>query len=75
MHIQQQVRESVVMTREEAEEQISKILKQLEIDTHCLIRQVDINDVDVTKYGDTFQQIQRYVSIKIDPMPGSNWGQ
>jgi len=62
------------MTREEAEERISKILKQLEIDTHCSIRCVDINDVDVTTWGDPFPQIQRYVSIKLNPIPGSNWG-
>ena len=65
----------MVMTREEAEERISKILKQLEIDTHCLIKKVDINDVYVTAFDDQFKQTHRYVSVKFHPEPGTQWGE
>jgi hypothetical protein len=62
---------SVIRT---AEREIAAILARLELETTSLVRAVEIRDVEVTGMMDDRRQLQRQVLIKLDPIPGSNWG-
>jgi hypothetical protein len=62
---------SVIRT---AEREIAAILARLERETTSLVRAVEIRDVEVTGMMDDRRQLQRQVLIKLDPIPGSNWG-
>jgi hypothetical protein len=56
-----------------SERAIALILKELEQASGALVESVDIVDVDVTTISDTRQILDRRVSIKLKPVPGTNW--
>lgn len=61
------------MTQQEAEQQIAAILQRLEVHTRCLVKAVEIEDLEITSLGDTQRQLERSVHIKLDPQPGTRW--
>lgn len=55
----------------EASQRIALILAELERETGQLVRAVDIENIDITRFDDYRPQWKRVVQIKLDPIPGS----
>lgn len=61
------------MTHKEAQQKISEILKQLEIDQKCYIKSIYIEDIETTQINDNFPVFLRKIIIDSKYIPGENW--
>jgi hypothetical protein len=56
-----------------AERQIAQILATLETQTDSIVKELSIQDMEITAFGDSRRQMQRRVVIELEKTPGSNW--
>lgn len=57
----------------EAEQEISKVLAKLEVETGMVLDRLDVRDTEVTTYGDPRPQWLRHVAIEMKRLPGTRW--
>lgn len=57
----------------EAEAKISEILRQLEIDSDCVVESIGCSAIDVTVLGDDRPRFKMKVEIELQRKPGRNW--
>lgn len=56
-----------------AEQEIAKVLQDLEADTGCLVENLEIIDVDATRLDDERQRIVKTVRIHLFQLPDHEW--
>lgn len=59
--------------QEVAELAIAAILRDLEVETQCVVERICIEQIDITSLRDDRQQLQRRVDITLRPQPGTRW--
>lgn len=64
---------SVMSRVEEAQAEISAVLAKLEADTKQIVREITIQNIDVTTIGDKEIRRMRSVRIFMERIPGSQW--
>lgn len=58
-----------------AERQIAVILSQLERETGSVVRAIEVTDIEVTKIDSVRREMERRISIDLERLPGTHWGQ
>lgn len=56
-----------------AEQEINRILHQLEVDTGQIVDSIGLSDIDVTTIDDDRPQWLRCVRIELKRLPGTRW--
>lgn len=62
-----------VMTREQAESEIAKILQALETSSGSVVRSIDIKSIDITQVSDEGKRLMTQVVIELERLPGREW--
>lgn len=57
----------------EAQKAIARILAKLEADTGSVVREIKLQDIDVTAIGDDRKKLQRCVLLDMERLPGTRW--
>jgi len=57
----------------EAEQKIAAILRQLEVDTDCIVESIGCSMIDVTTFKDDRTQLKMKVDIELQRQPGRSW--
>ncbi len=57
----------------DAEREIEAILKRLELATGSVVRDVTLDDLEITQISDDRKKILRHVVIKMERLPGTEW--
>jgi hypothetical protein len=65
--------EKLLTAERNAERQIAQILATLETQTDSIVKELSIQDMEITAFGDSRRQMQRRVVIELEKTPGSNW--
>jgi hypothetical protein len=63
------------MSQQEAEKQIARILRDLEIATDTLVDEVNLSRIDITQMMDKATQHVMTVTVNLRRKPGHEWGQ
>lgn len=61
------------MTLSEAQSEIAKILRQLESDTDCVVKDIGCMSIEKTTVGDDRPKFQMMVVIELERLPGRDW--
>lgn len=64
-----------LVSLENAEKQIARILAQLELSSGSLVEKVEIRTVDVTSITSKQSDYMMQVRIQLRRLPGHQWGQ
>ena len=58
----------------EAEKSIAKILRDIELETGCLVKSIELDKIDITQIQDERPQHMMHVHIELERLPGHKWG-
>jgi hypothetical protein len=61
------------MTIDKAKNDISQILKRLEVDNDVVVEGISCEAIDVTQIGDNGQVLKMMINIEIQRKPGILW--
>lgn len=61
------------ITKEQAQTEVAKILRDLELSTGSVVRSIDIQSIEVTNREDRGKRLSTRVEIELERLPGREW--